>query len=284
MIFGLRNTRGSADLFTITILKTMKRWKISSNFWVEVHAGYNWSLHDHQPKNHEKWKISNRFLGWGTRGGQLIPSRSPALKTMKNEKFQMIFGLRYTLGNSWSLHDHHPENNKRWKISHNFWVEVHAGYNWSLHDHQPKNHEKWKISDYFWVEVHAGDSWSLHHHQPKNHEKWKVSNDFWVEVHAEEQLIPSRSPSLNTMKNEKFQTIFGLWYTRGTAKPFTITILKNHERIKNFTWFLSWGNTQGYNWSLHDHQPKNHEKMKNFRWFLGWGTRGKQLIPSRSPA
>ena len=113
MIFGLRYTRGTADPFTITILKTMKNEKLQIDFWVEVHAGDSWSLHDHHPKNHEKWKISDDF--W----------------------------VEVHAGDSWSLHDHHPENNKKMKnFSNDFWVEVHAGYNWSLHDHQPKNHEE----------------------------------------------------------------------------------------------------------------------------------------------
>ena len=120
MIFGLRYTRGTADPFTITILKTMKRWKISNDFWVEVHAGYSWSLHDHQPKNHEKWKISNDF--W----------------------------VEVHAGDSWSLHDHHPENDENWKIFSEFlsWG-TRVWDNWSLQDHQPKNHEKWKISEWF---------------------------------------------------------------------------------------------------------------------------------------
>ena len=85
-----------------------EKWKTSDRFWVEVHAGDSWSFHDHHHKYHEKWNISDdfwfvvtrgwtadpftitilktikrwknfsNFLGWGTRGVQLIPSRSPA--------------------------------------------------------------------------------------------------------------------------------------------------------------------------------------------------------------
>ena len=163
-IFGLWYTRGTAKPFTITILK--KKGKISHDFWVEV-----------------------------TRRGTTDPFTITSLKTMKNEKFQMIFGLRYTRGNSWSLHDHQPKNHEKWKISNDFWVEVHAGVSWSLHDHQPKNHEKWKISNDFWVEVHAGNSWSLHDHQPKNHEKMKNFKWFLGWGTRGGQLISSRSPS-----------------------------------------------------------------------------------------
>ena len=209
MILGLRNTRGTADPFTITSLKTMRNEKFQIIFRVEVHAGDSRSLHDHQPKNHEKWKISN-----------------------------------------------------------DFWVEEHAGYNWSLHDHQPKNHEK-----NFWVEVHAGTAENL-----KNHE------------------------------NKKVQMIFGLRYTRGLLIPSRSPAYENHEKMKKFSdYFLSWGTRGVHTWYLHlwrsrgvqipSRSPawkmKNHEvkiRKSQISWkmisddFWVDGTRVGQLIPSRSPS
>ena len=275
-----------------------------SNFWVEVHAGYNWSLHDHQPKNHEKWKISDYF--W----------------------------VEVHAGDSWSLHDHQPKNHEKWKISNDFWVEEHAGYNWSLHDHQPENQKLKNFNSIFGLRYMTADP--LHDHHPEDHEKIMIFGLRYTRGTTD----PFTITSLKTMKNEKFQMIFGLRYTRGTADPFTITILKtmknekfqmifglrytrgdswslhDHHPENNKRWKISVifglrytrGTTDpftitslktmrnekfqmifrvevhaGDSWSLHDHQPKNHEKWKisNDFWV---GTRGGQLIPSRSPS
>ena len=193
-IFGLRNTRGTTDPFTIT-----------------------------STKNHEKWKTSDRFLGWGTRGGQLVPSRSPSqipwkmknfrrflgwgtrwgtadpftitiTNTMENEKFQMIFGLRYTRGSA----------------------------------------------DPFTITI------------LKTMKTWKISDNFWVDVHARVQLIPSRSPAKKPWKMKNFKSIFGLRNTRGTTYPFTITSLKTmkNEKLQIDFWVEVHA---GNSWSLHDH-------------------------------
>ena len=225
MILGLRYTRGDSWSLHDHHPKNNKRWKNFSNFWVEVHAGYNWSFHDHQLKNHEKWKFSDDIGVWGTRGGKLIPSRSPSWKPWKLKNSKWFFGLRYTWVTAdpftitilkpwelkkfqmifwvevhalcnWSLHDHHPKNHENWKNSEWFSDRgTRGGTADPFTNHQPENHEKWKTSDRFWVEVHAGDSWSFHDHHHKYHEKWNISDDFWFCGTRGWQLIPSRSPS-----------------------------------------------------------------------------------------
>ena len=145
------------------------------------------------------------FLGWGTRGVQLIPLTIMSTKIPWEVKiFRRSFRVEVHAGDSWSLHDHHPENDKRWKISVIFGLRYTRGTTDPFTITSLKTMKKWKISNDFWVEEHPGYNWSLHAHQPENHEKWKTSDSFWVEVHRGGQLIPSRSLSLNTMENEEF--------------------------------------------------------------------------------
>ena len=188
--------------------KNHEKWKILNDFWVEVQAGDSWSLHDHQPKNHEKWEISNDFWVEVHAGGQLIPSRLPSRKTIKDEKISVIFGLRCTRGTTDPFTITSLKTMKKWKNFKWFlgWgtrggtadpftitilktikdekISVIFGLRYTRGTTDPftitslKTMKNENFQMILGFEVPAGESWSLHDHHPENHENWKILNDF----------------------------------------------------------------------------------------------------------